>query len=202
MLWNINATYLIDFTHLSFPPKLKSQAPSEPPWIQAESFPLHVYTMSMYPPHVTDHDIKLLISELTVGDRPPSGARLRAALHKRFGSRGGVSRIYRLLTDTGAGAKNSAPQSIARHDVGKLHHELESLREALKLADYREQTHQSRWAMEVDRLRQQIASIEPLALKAKAALDTAELLRHQLHASHVRIAALEQQLLDVQARGG
>jgi hypothetical protein len=80
-----------------------------------------------------------------------------------------------------------------------LHHELESLREALKLADYREQTHQSRWAMEVDRIRQQVATMEPLALKAKAALDTAELLRHQLHASHVRITALEQQLLDAQA---
>jgi len=148
----------------------------------------------MYPPHVTDHDIKLLISELTVSDRPPSGAKLRAALHQRFGSRGGVSRIYRLLA--AASTKHSVPQSISRADVGRLHHELESLREALKLADYREQTHQSRWAMEVDRLRQQVAAMEPLALKAKAALDTAELLRHQLHASHVRIAALEQQLFD------
>jgi hypothetical protein len=151
----------------------------------------------MHPPHVTDQDIKLLISELTVGDRPPSGARLRAALHERFGSRGGVSRIYRLLAD--AHQKQSVPQNIARGDVGRLHHELETLREALKLADYREQTHQSRWAMEVDRLRQQVATMEPLALKAKAALDTAELLRHQLHASHVRITALEQQLLDAQA---
>lgn len=159
-----------------------------------------MYTQHMYPPHVTDHDIRLLISELTVGARPPSGARLRAALHERFGSRGGVSRIYRLLAD--ARAKHSAPQNITRGDVGRLHHELESLRDALKLADYREQTHQSRWAMEVDRLRQQVATMEPLALKAKAALDTAEFLRHQLHASHVRIAALEQELLDAQARGG
>jgi len=154
----------------------------------------------MYPPHVTDQDITLLIKELTVGDRPPSGARLRAALQERFGSRGGVSRIYRLLA--AASANQSVPQSITRGDVGRLHHELESLREALKLADYREQTHQSRWAMEVDRLRQQVATMEPLALKTKAALDTAELLRHQLHASHVRIAALEQQLLDAQAKGG
>lgn len=154
----------------------------------------------MYPAHVNDHDIKLLISELTVGDRPPSGARLRAALHERFGSRGGVSRIYRLLA--AANANKLVLQSKIHGDVARLHHELESLREALKLADYREQTHQSRWAMEVDRLRQQVATMEPLALKAKAALDTAELLRHQLHASHVRIASLEQQLLDAQARGG
>jgi len=154
----------------------------------------------MYPPHVTDNDINQLITELTVGTRIPSGASLRAALHDRFGSRGGVTRIYRLLATVRA--KQSVPQNITRGDVGRLHHELESLREALKLADYREQTHQSRWAMEVDRLRQQVATMEPLALKAKAALDTAELLRHQLHASHVRIAALEQQLLDAQARGG
>jgi hypothetical protein len=154
----------------------------------------------MYPPHVTDHDIKLLIREMTAGDRLPSGASLRAALHDRFGSRGGVSRIYRLLS--AARGKSSARQTISAGEVGRLQHELESLRESLRLADYREQTHQSRWAMEVDRLRQQVAAMEPLALKTKAALDTAELLRHQLHASHVRIAALEQQLLDAQARGG
>lgn len=148
----------------------------------------------MYPPHVSDQEIKLVIRELTFEDRLPSGAQLRSVLRARFGSRGGVSRIYRLLANA-RGARKSAPASVPG-DVGELGKEVEGLRKAVQLAEYREQAHQSRWAMEVDRLRQQVASLEPLASKTKAALDTAELLRHQLHAAHVRIAVLEQQVLE------
>src|SRR6185437_3804958 len=148
----------------------------------------------MYPPHVSDREIKHVIRDLTVEDRLPSGAQLRSVLRARFGSRGGVSRIYRLLADERAARKRVVP--AVPGDVGKLEREVESLRKALQLAEYREQAHQSRWAVEVDRLRQQVAGLEPLALKTKAAMDTAELLRHQLHAAHVRIAVLEQEVLD------
>jgi polyhydroxyalkanoate synthesis regulator phasin len=162
--------------------------------IQAESFPLREYTREMYPPHVSDEDIKHVIRELMVGEDFPSGAQLRAALHARFGSRGGVSRVYRLLSKARALTQRVADAETG--DVGKLEREVDSLRKALELAEHRELAHQSRWAMEVDRLRQQVAGLEPLALKTKAALDTAELLRHQLHAAHVRIAGLEQQVLE------
>jgi polyhydroxyalkanoate synthesis regulator phasin len=148
----------------------------------------------MYPPHVNDQDIKLLIRELTIDERLPSGAKLRAVLHARFGCRGGVSRVYRLLS--AARTVRPAPPTSSTRDVGKLDSEVQKLKEALALAEYREQTHQTRWAMEVDRLRQQVAALEPLALKMKAALDTADLLRHQLHAAHVRITTLEQQILE------
>jgi hypothetical protein len=148
----------------------------------------------MYPPHVSDREIKLVIRDLTVEDRLPSGAQLRAVLRARFGSRGGVSRIYRLLAHERGAQQKVVPSEPG--DVGKLSREVESLRKAVQLAEYREQAHQSRWAMEVDRLRQQVATLEPLALRTQMAMDTAELLRHQLHASHVRIASLEQQVLD------
>ena len=75
---------------------------------QAESFPLPSYIPRVYRPHVTDHDIQLLIRELTEADRLPSGAKLGTALHQRFGSRGGVKRIYRLLPNAHA-ARNSPP---------------------------------------------------------------------------------------------
>ena len=153
----------------------------------------------MYPPRVSDQEIKLVIRDLTVEDRLPSGAQLRSVLRARFGSRGGVSRIYRLLAHERGAQKRVV--AAAQDDVGKLLREVESLRKAVQLAEYREQAHQSRWAMEVDRLRQQVAGLEPLALKTKAAMDTAELLRHQLHAAHVRIAVLEQQVIDVAGSG-
>jgi hypothetical protein len=144
----------------------------------------------MHRARVGDHDIQLLIRELTQGNRLPSGERLRSALKERFGSRGGVARIYRLLSN--ARVTTTPPPTNRPDDV--LQREVESLREALQLADHREQAHQSRWAAEVDRLRQQVAALEPLALQAKTALDTAELLRRQLHAAHMRISVLEEEV--------
>lgn len=147
----------------------------------------------MYTPHVTDQDIQHLIHELTEDNQLPSGARLRAELQQRFGSRGGVTRIYRLLT---AAHPKPTPRPTPPTDPEKLEREVTQLRESVRLAEHREQAHQSRWALEVDHLRQKLATVEPLAQQAKTALDTAELLRRQLHAAHIRISILEQQLMD------
>ena len=160
---------------------------------QAESFPLPWYSAPMYPPHVSDLQIKHLIGELTVGNRLPSGASLRTALKERFASRGGVARVYRLLANARDATK---PPSRTPADLQKLERELTALRESAALSQHREEAHQTRWAMEVDRLRQRVAELEPLALHAKAAIDNAELLRRQLHAAHMRISALEQQLME------
>lgn len=150
----------------------------------------------MYPPRVTDQDIQHLIRELTAGNQLPSGAQLRAAMHKRFGSRGGVTRIYRLLSAARPNPSIQSSTSGSTEDVGKLQREIQKLRQALELADHRERVHQSRWALEVDRLRQQLTSLESLALQAKTAQETAESLRRQLHAAHLRITLLEAQLMD------
>jgi hypothetical protein len=155
-----------------------------------------VSSAPMYPAHVSDQDIQHLIRELTTGNQLPSGAQLRAAMHERFGSRGGVTRIYRLLSAMRSHPDIQPSSSRTPEDVESLHRELHTLREALKLADHREQTHQSRWALEVDRLRQQLAATESLAHQAKSALETTELLRRQLHAAHIRITVLEGQLMD------
>jgi len=149
----------------------------------------------MYLPHVTDEQITRLILELAAGDQLPSGAQLRAAMQQRFGSRGGVARVYRLLSRVRTKA-SQAQAGPSDNVVGGLKREIANLQEALKLADHREQAHQARWAREVDHLRQQLAELEPLALQTKMALNTAELLRRQLHAAYMRIAALEAQLVE------
>ena len=127
----------------------------------------------------------------------PSGAALRAVLRQRHGSTGGVTRIYRLLAQ--ARPKLVSP---AAADNAKLETKVRSLRHSAQLAEHREQVHQTRWAQEVDQLRQRVVALEPLAAQATRALETAELLRRQLYAAHVRIAALEQELLDKETREG
>ena len=151
----------------------------------------------MYPSHVSDLTVRSLIKELTRGDRLPSGAALRAALRKRYGSSGGVTRIYRLLAQA-----RPKPVPPVAADHAKLESEVRSLRQSAQLAEHREQVHQTRWALEVDQLRQKVTVLEPLAAQATRALETAELLRRQLYAAHVRIAALEQELLAKESRGG
>lgn len=152
----------------------------------------------MYPAHVTDDAIRTLISELTVGERLPSGALLRAVLKQRFGSPGGVTRIYRLLSN--ARSKYSAVRKVVAADV--LERELQAMRERAERAEKREEVHQSRWAVEVDQLRLQVAEFKPLVHQARQALDSVGLLRRQLQAAEARIAMLEQQLFEANGRAG
>lgn len=147
----------------------------------------------MYPPRASDADVRVVIAELTVGRTLPSGVAVRAALAARFGSRGGVARIYRLLSRERVRLE-PAPEPGS---VGALEAELRAVREKLARAEQREDAHQARWAEEVDRLRQQIANLEPLARQALAARDSVELLRHQLQAAQLRAATLERQLIQL-----
>jgi hypothetical protein len=153
---------------------------------------------AMYPPHVTDDEIRAVIRELAVGEQLPSGALLRAVLKQRFGSPGGVSRIYRLLSM--ARTKHFVVRNVDAAEV--LERELKVVRDRAERAEQREEAHQSRWAVEVDQLRLKVSAFEPLALQARKALDSVALLRRQLQAAEARIATLEQQLIEANGRGG
>jgi hypothetical protein len=163
--------------------------------IEAESFPLRRYTVGMYPPDVTDDAIRKLIRELAVGESLPSGALLRAVLKQRFGSPGGVSRVYRLLSQ--AHVKKSVVRTVDTAEV--LERELKMMRERAERAEQREEAHQSRWAMEVDQLRLKVTAVGPQAQEARIALESVGLLRRQLQVAEARIAMLEQQLIEATA---
>jgi hypothetical protein len=159
--------------------------------LEAESFPLVRYTAAMHPPRVNDAEVRAVIRELTVENIPPAGAAVRRALESRFGSRGGVTRIYRLLAEEGA--RLTSPPNPS--SVEALQRELQAMRHRAERAEHREVAHQTRWAEEVDRLRRQVAALEPVAQQARIGRDTNELLRHQLQAAELRAAKLEAQLM-------
>ena len=163
-----------------------------------KAFRFGVTLGGMYPPHVTDDEIRTVIRELAVGERLPSGALLRAVLKQRFGSPGGVTRIYRLLSK--AHAKISVVRNVDAAEV--LERELQAMRERAERAEKREEAHQSRWAGEVDQLRLKVAAFEPQAQQARKALDSVGLLKRQLQAAEARIAMLEQQLIEANGRAG
>ena len=142
----------------------------------------------MYPPQASDAQVRALIRELTVDGVAPSGAVLRAALAERFGTRGGVARIYRLLADERQKMLGSA--EVQSSDALTL--ELARAAERAARAEAREEAHQARWAREVDTLRLRVAELEPLATEARSSQEVIQALRRELHAAELRLAALEE----------
>ena len=152
----------------------------------------------MQAPKVSNQDVRAMIRSMTVGETLPSGAAVRAALAASFGSRGGVARIYRILAEERARlVPTPEPGSLE-----SLQQEVRSLREKLARTEAREDAHQTYWAEEVDRLRQKLLVLEPLAHQARVAGDVQQLLRHQLQAAELRAARLEEQLLELESGAG
>jgi hypothetical protein len=152
----------------------------------------------MHPPRVSNAEVRAVIRELTVGKTLPSGAAVRATLDARFGSRGGVARIYRLLADERR-RLTPPPESGS---VEALRRELQAMRERAERAEDREMAHQSHWAEEVDRLRMKVQALELLAHRGRMTGEGSDLLRHQLHAAEQRAARLEEQLMAALAPSG
>ena len=133
-----------------------------------------------------------------VGKIPPSGAAVRATLEARFGSRGGVARIYRLLADE----RRLLTPPPGPGSVEALQGQLQAMRERAERAEDREIAHQTHWAEEVDRLRMKVQALEPLARHGRMTGEGSDLLRHQLHAAEQRAARLEEQLMAALAPSG
>jgi len=147
---------------------------------------------------LSELQIRATVRELTVDNKLPSGAAVRAALHRQYGARGGVVRIYRLL----AAARVRVAPVPKPNELETLRRDLEAMTQRATRAEYREEAHQTRWAEELDRLRLKVQALEPLAEQARVALETCTLLRQQLRAAELRAAALEQQLMSIEKSEG
>jgi hypothetical protein len=117
---------------------------------------------------------------LTVHGRV-SGRTLSAELRTRFGAVGKTERVFAIWREeVSAQAVRDAPAKVAAvpADVVDLERRLkaaeaaaaENLKRA-QLAEYREQAHQEHWALEVDRLRQQLAARETTEVEVRRLQD-------------------------------
>jgi len=110
------------------------------------------------PPLLPDTAILAVIDELRGQNAVLTGARLRDELARRHGLRGGVTRLYRLLHQ--AAQPRPAPDPAAplrlTGDVAELQAQLAAALERARLAEHREEHHQTRWAGEIHALREQL----------------------------------------------
>jgi hypothetical protein len=145
----------------------------------------------MYPPKVEDKEVLTVIRDLSVGGALPSGAAVRAALARRYGSRGGVTRIYRLLADERTRRGTTALSSVG---AALLEQENRNLRELLQHQRQREDAHQAYWNREVGRLRERVSALEPVVQQAAARGDVTEALKQDVQGAETRAGQLEVQL--------
>ena len=145
------------------------------------------------PPRLPDAAILALIDELRGQQAVLTGARLREELAHRFGFRGGVTRIYRLLAQ--ATTPHPAPPRPAPAAGSEgLHAELAAALERARLAEYREEAHQARWANEIHELRDQVRTFKEAARRLPLLEAELQDRSRLLAAAYKRIADLESQL--------
>jgi len=149
------------------------------------------------PPRLPDAAILALIDELRGQQAVLTGTRLREELAHRFGFRGGVTRIYRLLAQATAPqpAQRPAPPGPAPAAGSEgLHAELAAALERARLAEYREEAHQARWANEIHELRDQVRTFKEAARRLPLLEAELQDRSRLLAAAYKRIADLESQL--------
>ena len=146
------------------------------------------------PPRLPDTAVLEVIQELRGQRAVITGTLLRAELERRFGARGGVSRIYRLLSEATAPRRAPAPSSSAPPTSPDPQSELAAALERARLAEHREEAHQARWAGEIHELREQVRALRDAALRLPVLEREVQDRSRELAAAYRRIADLEAQL--------
>ena len=115
---------------------------------------------------LSDFQIRTTCRELITRGLHPTGRQLRRELKDRFGAVGKTARVFEVWRQETQTPETSAAAPALPEDVATLQRRLqiaeataaENLKRA-ELAEYRERAHQDHWAIELDRLRQEIESL-------------------------------------------
>ena len=145
----------------------------------------------MRPPLLTDDSIRAAIRELAASGERITGVALRDQLAARYGVRGGVARVYRLMRESQRPARDGA---VTRVPVRASDESRDAAIARADLAEHRELAHQDRWARETDALRTRLAAAEQEARELELARRRVTELGRALATGHARITELERAL--------
>jgi hypothetical protein len=143
---------------------------------------------------LADHRIRSTCRELIAGGGRVTGRMLRHVLRERFGAVGRTARVFQILREEAL--DQSKPKVPA--DVSHLERRL-ALAEATaaenqaraERAEYREQSHQEHWAMEIDRLREQLRAQRKYPAEIRVLQEQVFRLSAELQAARSLLAQLE-----------
>lgn len=138
---------------------------------------------------VLDQHIRATCRELMAARGRVSGRALRRALRERYGSAGKTDRVFRVWREETERKSYAAPPELPT-DLVELQRRLVVAEEGAKenlsraeRAELREQAHQDRWAMEVDRLRQEVRAQPRYAAEIRELQERVLRLTVELHAA-------------------
>ena len=121
---------------------------------------------------LTEHLIRATCRDLKRGGARVTGRALRRELRERFGYAGRTARVFAIWREEIAAP--SSPVSNAPPDIAELQQRIavaeEKAAEHLtraERAEYREMAHQDHWALEIDRLRDQLRGQPALAAQVR-----------------------------------
>ena len=147
----------------------------------------------MRPPLLTEDSIRAAIRDVAAGGGRVTGVAVRRLLADRFGARGGVARIYRVIHGTRRDTSDGAPPQSLRSATASDESREAAIARA-DLAEHRERVHQERWARDTDALRRRNVEVERAAEETDRARRRIADLTRALATAQVRIDALERTL--------
>jgi len=123
---------------------------------------------------LTEHRIRSTCRELLNGEARVTGRALRRALRDRFGAVGKTARVFQIWRQE-VQALEAEPAAEGVTDGAQLQKKLLATEAAAaeaqaraERAEFREQAHQDKWAMEIDGLREQLRAQPKYAAQIRA----------------------------------
>jgi hypothetical protein len=151
---------------------------------------------------ISDINLRSVCRELLRSGRPVSHRALRQVLLDRFGAAGKTARVLKVLREESArvpAAKGNDDRSnhpALPADVRELQERLttaeaqaKEMKARAELAELREQSHQDRWGLEIDRLREQLRAQPNYASEVRTLKSTVSRLTVELAALRGATAA-------------
>jgi hypothetical protein len=151
---------------------------------------------------ISDINLRNVCRELLRPGRPVSHRAFRQVLLDRFGATGKTARVLKVLREESArlsASKGNAESSnlpVLPTDVRELQERLtkaearaQEMKARAELAELREQSHQDRWGMEIDRLREQLRAQPNHAREVQTLQSTVTRLTVELAALRSAMAA-------------
>jgi Plasmid replication region DNA-binding N-term len=138
---------------------------------------------------LSDRHIRSACRDLLDAGGRVSGRSLRRTLRERFGAAGKTDRVFRIWREETAiqleAARPQVPTEIAelQRRMRVAEQAADENRARAERAELREQAHQDRWAMEVDRLRQVVRAQPRYAAEIRELQERVLRLTVELHAA-------------------
>lgn len=132
--------------------------------------------------------IRVVCQEMLRSEKRVTGREIRRELRRRFGAAGKTERVFRVWREEcvrweRAHAPPPSDVEALAQRLAEAEARATALQARAELAEYREQAHQDRWGLEVDRLRQQLLIQERAADRVRHLEDRVMQLSRELLAA-------------------